>query len=232
MSETKEETKGKDDKTPLSLRHPGTLEIKKTVAGGQVRQSFSHGRSKVVAVEVRKKRSYALDSGGQMAEVTPGAEALDAQNAAAFDADAAETGTAARTSGATLDDGGKSGPRPRPRGRAEGGRSGTGGGTRGERGRRRGKSPPDRRGRSAARDRRRGAPPGRGGGGAPRGRRGGASARGTGQGRGGGGGGQAQGRRGRGRRGAAEGPLSGPGRARAGRHRRRAAANRGGARES
>ena len=102
MSETKEETKGKDDKTPLSLRHPGTLEIKKTVAGGQVRQSFSHGRSKVVAVEVRKKRSYALDSGGQMAEVTPGAEALDAQNAAAFDADAAETGTAARTSGATL----------------------------------------------------------------------------------------------------------------------------------
>ncbi|MBF0561345.1 MAG: translation initiation factor IF-2 [Alphaproteobacteria bacterium] len=42
----------------LSLPPRGRLELKKTVDGGQVRQSFSHGRSKVVSVEVRKKRSY------------------------------------------------------------------------------------------------------------------------------------------------------------------------------
>ena len=102
MSESKEETTGADKKATLSLRRPGKLEIKKTVEGGQVRQSFSHGRSKVVAVEVRKKRSYALDSGGKMAEVTTGPEALDGQKAAAVKADAVEAGTVARFAGATL----------------------------------------------------------------------------------------------------------------------------------
>ena len=52
----------------LSLSPKGRLELKKTVDAGQVRQSFSHGRSKVVAVEVRKKRSiqanFPSDSGG------------------------------------------------------------------------------------------------------------------------------------------------------------------------
>ena len=42
---------------PLSLKRPGRLELKKTVDAGQVRQSFSHGRSRAVAVEVRKKRT-------------------------------------------------------------------------------------------------------------------------------------------------------------------------------
>jgi translation initiation factor IF-2 len=104
MSENKEETKGTDKKAPLSLRRPGTLEIKKTVEGGQVRQSFSHGRSKVVAVEVRKKRSYALDSGGKMAAVKPGAEAPEGQKAVPTDADSEEasTSTVARVAGATL----------------------------------------------------------------------------------------------------------------------------------
>ncbi|MCC7284479.1 MAG: translation initiation factor IF-2 [Acetobacteraceae bacterium] len=52
MSETNEDTaKGK-----LSLRPQGRLELGKTVDGGSVRQSFSHGRSKVVQVEVVKKR--------------------------------------------------------------------------------------------------------------------------------------------------------------------------------
>ena len=37
-----------------------------------------------------------------MAEVTPGAEALDAQKAATIDANSPEAGTAARTAGATL----------------------------------------------------------------------------------------------------------------------------------
>ncbi|MHA1537519.1 MAG: translation initiation factor IF-2, partial [Alphaproteobacteria bacterium] len=71
------ETTNKDDaKKPLSLSRPGKLELKKTVATGQVRQSFSHGRSKTVTVEVKKRRTFARDSGGQMAEVQqPAAEA-------------------------------------------------------------------------------------------------------------------------------------------------------------
>ena len=53
----------------LKIR-PGRLELKKTVDGGQVRQSFSHGRSKAVAVEVRRKRTYTTGGvGGQMTEV-------------------------------------------------------------------------------------------------------------------------------------------------------------------
>ncbi len=73
VNERIEMTESKDKKTkrkPLTLSRPGKLELKKTVESGQVRQSFSHGRSKMVAVEVRKKRTYAPDSGGKMAEVT------------------------------------------------------------------------------------------------------------------------------------------------------------------
>ena len=55
--------------TKLSLSRPGKLELKKTIEGGQVRQSFSHGRSKVVTVEVRKKRTFAPGSAGGMKEV-------------------------------------------------------------------------------------------------------------------------------------------------------------------
>jgi translation initiation factor IF-2 len=51
---------------PLKLSSPGKLELKKTVDGGQVRQSFPHGRSKTVAVEVKKKRTYAPGAGGKM----------------------------------------------------------------------------------------------------------------------------------------------------------------------
>ncbi|MGE5548308.1 MAG: translation initiation factor IF-2 [Solirubrobacterales bacterium] len=60
-------------KTPLKLSQPGKLELKKTVETGQVRQSFSHGRSKVVTVEVRKKRTFAPGAGGSMHEVRDGA---------------------------------------------------------------------------------------------------------------------------------------------------------------
>ena len=66
MAETKEKDKGKK----LGLSRPGKLELKKTVKTGQVRQSFSHGRSKMVTVEVRKKRTFAPDAGGHMTEVT------------------------------------------------------------------------------------------------------------------------------------------------------------------
>ena len=41
----------------LSLRPAGRAEVGRTVDAGSVRQSFSHGRSKVVQVEVRKKRA-------------------------------------------------------------------------------------------------------------------------------------------------------------------------------
>ena len=66
MAETKVQNKGKK----LGLSRPGKLELKKTVKTGQVRQSFSHGRSKMVTVEVRKKRTFAPDAGGHMTEVT------------------------------------------------------------------------------------------------------------------------------------------------------------------
>ncbi len=65
MSETNETSKSKK----LGLSRPGKLELNKTIETGSVRQSFSHGRSKMVAVEVKKKRVFAPDSGGRMAEV-------------------------------------------------------------------------------------------------------------------------------------------------------------------
>ena len=77
MAETTEIKEEGKEKGTLSLSRPGTLELKTTVEGGQVRQKFSHGRSKVVAVEVRKKRTFALDSGGQMAEVRSDAATFD-----------------------------------------------------------------------------------------------------------------------------------------------------------
>ena len=78
MTETEKHDESMENtaKKPLSISRPGKLELKKTVEGGQVRQSFSHGRSKVVAVEVRKKRTYELDSGGKMAEVKEAPELL------------------------------------------------------------------------------------------------------------------------------------------------------------
>ncbi|MGH7045915.1 MAG: translation initiation factor IF-2 associated domain-containing protein, partial [Stellaceae bacterium] len=46
-----------EQKRPLTLARPNArLELRKGVETGQVRQSFSHGRSKTVTVEVRKKR--------------------------------------------------------------------------------------------------------------------------------------------------------------------------------
>jgi len=61
-----------DSGSKLSLSKPGKLELKKTVDGGQVKQSFSHGRSKSVAVEVRKKRTFVQGRSGRMSEVAGG----------------------------------------------------------------------------------------------------------------------------------------------------------------
>jgi translation initiation factor IF-2 len=61
-----------EQKRPLTLaRTGGRLELRKSVEMGQVRQSFSHGRSKTVTVEVRKKRTIgpALEPG--RAEASP-----------------------------------------------------------------------------------------------------------------------------------------------------------------
>ena len=69
-----EQTEQKPAKKKLSLSRPGRLELKKTVDAGQVRQSFSHGRTKSVAVEVRRKRTFAQSADGDMTEVKPTVE--------------------------------------------------------------------------------------------------------------------------------------------------------------
>ncbi len=67
---------------------PGRLELKKTVDAGQVRQNFSHGRSKSVTVEVRRKRTFTQGVGGRMTELKeplvlePGARAAKSPAAA------------------------------------------------------------------------------------------------------------------------------------------------------
>ncbi|TQV79919.1 translation initiation factor IF-2 [Denitrobaculum tricleocarpae] len=67
----------KETKKPLKLSRPGTLELKKTIETGQVRQSFSHGRSKAVTVEVKRSRTFAPGKGGRMTEVTQGREVAE-----------------------------------------------------------------------------------------------------------------------------------------------------------
>jgi len=95
MDDNKDKNKNK-----LSLSKPGKLEIRKTVEGGQVRQKFSHGRSKVVTVEVKKKRTFAPSSGGDMAEVRPTTE-IDIEESQVAEADE----TLAQTETVESDDG-------------------------------------------------------------------------------------------------------------------------------
>ena len=58
----KEEEKTTNASQTLGFSSP-RLELKKTIGGGTVRQSFSHGRTKSVSVEVKKVRTYkAFDS--------------------------------------------------------------------------------------------------------------------------------------------------------------------------
>jgi len=66
-----------DDSNKLSLNRPGKLELKKTVDAGLVKQSFSHGRSKSVAVEVRKKRTFVQGTSGRMSELRKGEQAQE-----------------------------------------------------------------------------------------------------------------------------------------------------------
>ena len=55
--ENKEKSNNASSKK-LGLSSSGRLELKKTIESGTVRQSFAHGRSKSVSVEVKKVRSY------------------------------------------------------------------------------------------------------------------------------------------------------------------------------
>lgn len=64
MSETKDP---RDKKLGLSLGQR-TLQVKRAVDAGQVRQSFSHGRSKAVVVERKKKRIFRQE-GGEYQEI-------------------------------------------------------------------------------------------------------------------------------------------------------------------
>ena len=66
---------------------PGRLELKKTVGAGQVRQNFSHGRSKAVTVEVRRKRTFAKESSGVLGETPPTPSPVDVPQTAAVPAD-------------------------------------------------------------------------------------------------------------------------------------------------
>jgi translation initiation factor IF-2 len=66
------------DKRPLSLgRTGGKLELRKPIETGQVRQSFPHGRTKTVQVEVRKKRAVGPGS-DKPAETQPATAAAPA----------------------------------------------------------------------------------------------------------------------------------------------------------
>ncbi len=77
------DTGNTDDKKPLGLKQPGRLELRKTVETGEVRQSFSHGRSKAVTVEVKRKRMFKPGVGGGMAEIRPAPAARPAGGDAA-----------------------------------------------------------------------------------------------------------------------------------------------------
>ncbi|MBV9811161.1 MAG: translation initiation factor IF-2 [Acetobacteraceae bacterium] len=78
----------------LSLRPAGRLELGRTVDAGSVRQSFSHGRSKVVQVEVRKSRTPAAAPAGRPATPqgqTPNAPPAQARGGAGGPAPAGRT---------------------------------------------------------------------------------------------------------------------------------------------
>src|SRR3954447_5008122 len=60
MTEANEHDANEQEQKRLTLRSGGTLGLRRPAEAGQVRQSFSHGRSKAVTVEVRKKRVVAL----------------------------------------------------------------------------------------------------------------------------------------------------------------------------
>src|SRR5258707_12910924 len=73
------EANEQEQKRPLSLRSGGTLGLRRPVETGQVRQSFSHGRSKQVTVEVRKKRVVTPGSAPELSPAEPAPTVARAQ---------------------------------------------------------------------------------------------------------------------------------------------------------
>ncbi|SVE64105.1 uncharacterized protein METZ01_LOCUS516959, partial [marine metagenome] len=69
MTDNEPQSADQQEGEPLGLNRPGRLELKKTVESGQVRQSFSHGRTKTVQVEKKKKRTFQRSQTGSMTEV-------------------------------------------------------------------------------------------------------------------------------------------------------------------
>ena len=70
MTDKEPQDGNSSESKPLGLTRPGRLELRKTVESGQVRQSFSHGRTKTVQVEKKKKRTFKRTNAGKMAEVS------------------------------------------------------------------------------------------------------------------------------------------------------------------
>ncbi|MBF0214771.1 MAG: translation initiation factor IF-2 associated domain-containing protein, partial [Magnetococcales bacterium] len=49
----------------MTLKAPRRIVLRKTVEGGSIKQNFSHGRSKSVVVEVRKKKTFVKGVGDE-----------------------------------------------------------------------------------------------------------------------------------------------------------------------
>src|SRR5580692_4670205 len=95
MSDGKDHESGQDQaKARLSLRPAGRLELGRTVDAGSVKQSFSHGRTKTVQVEVRKSRPSTVVPGRPAAPVAPPRGASPAAVAEGRSAPAPATATA------------------------------------------------------------------------------------------------------------------------------------------
>ncbi len=67
------ETKKSDGEGKLRLKAPRRIVLKKTVEGGSIKQAFSHGRSKSVVVEVRRKKTFVKAAGdsNKLGALTP-----------------------------------------------------------------------------------------------------------------------------------------------------------------
>ncbi len=77
----------KDSGGKLTLGKPGRLELQKTVDSGQVRQSFSHGRTKTVKVEKKRKRTFERNESGKMERVGEAGQGRKPSGADQFPAD-------------------------------------------------------------------------------------------------------------------------------------------------
>ncbi len=70
------ESKKIEEEGKLRLKAPRRIVLRKTVEGGSIKQNFSHGRSKSVVVEVRRKKTFVKAGDSQ-----DGSEVMDAAHA-------------------------------------------------------------------------------------------------------------------------------------------------------